>query len=272
MARLGWIEGRTVSYERFYADDHQDRLPQLARDLVARRPAVIYAPPQPAAVAARGATSTIPIVFATSTDPIGAGLARSLVRPGGNATGVAMFESLAPKGFELLREIAPHARRVGLIGDPTDPRFELDRAALAPLLSRAGLAFTSAPVTDPANLETVVRRLVAERIEVLFTTSSPTFNMRQRVVALTQPFGVAVFGHRSEMADAGALLSYGPPLHEQLRRSAALLDKVLRGSQPGEMPIEQPDTVELVINLRVAKSLGLAIPRTVLLRADRVIE
>lgn len=271
MKRLGWSEGHNIVYERVYGDDHQDRLPRLALDLVARHPELIYAPPQPAAVAARRATSTIPIVFATGTDPVGAGLTESLARPGGNVTGIGMFDSLAPKGLELLGEILPATRRIGLVGDPADPRFDIDRSALAPLLPRLGMSLQALPARDPSTLEAAVGQLMSGRVEAVFTCSSITFNLRRQLIGLTLPERVPVFGHRAEMAEDGALLAYGASLPEQIRRSAMVVDKVLRGARPAEIAVEQLNTVELVLNLRTAKALGITIPRSVLVRADRTI-
>jgi putative tryptophan/tyrosine transport system substrate-binding protein len=272
MQRLGWVEGRNVVYDRVFANDQHAQLPRLATELVARGPELIYAPPQPAAVAARRATSKIPIVFATGTDPVGAGLAESLARPGGNATGIGMFDSLAPKSLELLRDILPRARRIGLLGDPSDPRFNLDRNALTPLLPSFGMHLRAVPVNNPTSLEMGAIQLVSEHVDVIFTCSSITFNLRHRLIELTRPQRVPVLGHRGAMADAGALFVYGASLAEQIRRSAMVVDKVLKGARPGEIPIEQPTRLELVVNQKTARALGITIPQSVLVRADRVIE
>jgi putative ABC transport system substrate-binding protein len=244
-------------------------LPQRAAELVARRPELIYAPPQPAAVAARRATASIPIIFATATDPVGAGLVANLARPGGNATGIGQFDSLAPKSLQLLREMLPRVHRVGLVGASGDPRFALDRDALKQVL---GAGLQAIPAQNPAEVDAALQTLVKSGVEAIFTTSSLLFNRRERVVELTLPQRVPVVGHRGEMAEAGALLSYGPSLAGQIRASAQFVDKVLRGANPAELPVQQPTTVELLINLNTARSLGIAVPRTLLLRAERVIE
>jgi putative ABC transport system substrate-binding protein len=268
MARLGWVEGKQVVYDRAFADDRMDDLPQRATELVARRPELIYAPPQTAAVAARRATSTIPIVFATATDPVGAGLVAGLARPGGNATGIGQFTSMAPKSLQLLHEMLPRVRRAGLVGTSGDPRFAQDRQALQQLLG-GGLQAIS--VQNPPELDEALRAMFKTGVEVVFTTSSLPFNRRERIVELTLPQRVPVVGHRSELAEAGALFSYGPSLDGQLRASARIVDKVLRGASPAELPVQQ-QTVELVVNLRSAGALRITVPRTVLLRAERVIE
>lgn len=269
MRALGWIEGQQVVYDRAYSDDRMEDLPLRAAELVARRPELIYAPPQPAAVAARQATGTIPIVFATATDPVGAGLVASLARPGGNATGIGQFDSLAPKSLQLLREMLPRVRRLGLVGAANDPRFVLDRQALLPLV---GSGLSATPAQNPADLETALDALLKARVEAIFTSSSLLFNLRQRVIELTLPARVPVVGHRSEFAEAGALFSYGASLSGQIRASAQVVDKILRGARPADLPVQQPTLVELFVNQRTARSLDIVVPRTLLLRAERVIE
>lgn len=269
MRQRGWIEGQNIVFDRVFADDRMEDLPQRAAELVARHPDLIYAPPQPAAVAARRATTTIPIVFATATDPVGAGLVASPARPGGNATGIGQFDSLAQKSLQLLREMLPRVRRVGLVGATGDPRFALDRSALQPLL---GAGLQAIPAQNPADLDAALKTLLKSGVEVIFTTSSLLFNQRERVIEMTLPQRVPVVGHRSPMAEAGALFSYGPSLAGQIRASAQVVDKVLRGASPADMPVQQPRTVELFVNLRSAGALGISVPRTVLLRAERVIE
>jgi len=273
MRELGWVEGSTVVYDRAYASDQHQNLERLAAELVARHPEVIYAPPLPAALAAKRATSTIPIVFATGTNPVEVGLVQSLSRPGANVTGIiSVVDSLAPKGLELLHEVLPGARRLGLIGDPSDPRFVLDRAALGPAAAAFGIEVVLAEASNPAGLEAAIGSLLPQRLDAILTNSSLTFNMRHRVVALTRPKRLPVIGHRGEMADAGALFAYGASLPGQIRRSAQVVDKVLGGASPADIPVEQPTGFELVVNMRTARDFGIDVPASVLLRADRVIE
>jgi len=269
MRTLGWTEGRQVVYERVYGDDRMQDLPQRAAELVARGPEVIYAPPQPAAVAARRATASIPIVFATATDPVGAGLVASLARPGGNATGIGQFDSLAPKSLQLLHEMLPRVRRVGLVGDPGDPRFAMDRDALSRQL---GSGLVALPAQNPPSLDAALQALLKAKVEAIFTTSSIVYNQRDRLIELTLPARVPVVGHRSQMAESGALFSYGASLPAQIRASAQVVDKVLRGARPADLPVQQPMVLELFLNLRTAGELGLAVPRSLLLRAEKVIE
>lgn len=273
MARLGWAEPMNAQYDRVYADDRYQDLPRLARTLVSRQPELIFAPPLPAAVAARQATRDIPIVFATGTDPVGAGLVDSLARPGGNATGmISVIESLTPKSLGLVLELIPGMRRVGLLGDLGDDRLRQDRLALAPLLQARGIQLVVGEATDPKSLEQAVANLLAQRVEAVLTNSSLTYNQRDRLAHLVQGARAVLVGHRSEMADAGALFSYGASLADQIRRSAGVVDRILRGARPADIPVEQPMIFELVLNLKAARELGLNIPAAIRLRANRVIE
>ena len=273
MARLGWVEGRTVAYDRAYADDRHQDLNRLAERLVARTPELIYAPPQQAAVAARRATGAIPIVFGTGTDPVGIGLVASLAHPGGNVTGVvSVIDSLAPKRIGLLREILPGVRRIGLLGDPTDSRMAIERNALAPIAGAQGLTIIVGEASNPAEFDAAVSRLVGQRVEVILATTSITLNLRTRLLQIANGKRVPVVGGLGLLAEAGALFSYGASISTQLRRSAQLADKVLRGAKPADIPVEQPTSFELVVNAGAAKKLGIAISPSLLQRADKVIQ
>jgi putative ABC transport system substrate-binding protein len=272
MERLGWHEGEQVDYDRVYAGNRHEDLPRLAAELVRRRPNLIYAPPSPAAVAAKGATTSIPIVFATATDPVGSGLVQSLARPGGNVTGIcSVMDSLAPKCLELLLQLFPGLQRVGLLGERQDARLRLDRDALAPLLSARGMRLMLAEATNPQGVDAAVDRLLSERAEVVLTNSSLTYNLRDRLAERFRAHRVALVGHRAEMVEAGALFSYGASLPDQLRASAQVVDRVLRGAPTADIPVEQPTRFELVLNLTTAVALGVEIPPTVRLRAERII-
>jgi putative ABC transport system substrate-binding protein len=273
MRELGWIEGQTIAYDRVYADDQHQDLPRLAAELVARNPDVIYAPPYTAAVAARQATRAIPIVFVAGSDPVGSGLVASLARPGGNATGLtSVVDSLAPKRIQLLREILPGAKRIGLLGDPTEPNFASDRNALAPVALALGLTIVMAEASNPLELDAAVSKLLGQNVDAIYANSSIALNLRTRLIELANHRHVPVVGVRASMVEAGALFAYSVSLPDQLRRSAQLVDKILKGAKPADIPVEQPTRFELVINLKAAKSLGITIPRSVLLRADEVIQ
>ncbi len=269
MRALGWIEGQNMAYDRVYADDQMALLPRLAAELVARKPELIYAPPSPSALAAKQATQTIPIVFGAVQDPVGIGLVASLARPGGNVTGISNISaSLAPKRVQLLREILPGMKRLGLLGDPTDATTKIEQQALVPAAASLGLTIIVAEATSPADFDAAVARLVVERVDAIHLLESAlTFNMRARVIELANQKRVPVIS-----GGQGSLFSYGAPLADRLRRSAYLVDKILKGAKPADIPVEQPTLYELVVNLKAAKALGITIPRSILLRADRVIE
>ena len=273
MRALGWIEGQNIAYDRVYADDQQQDLARLAGELVTRKPELIYAPRVVAALAAKRATGTIPIVFATGTDPVGNGLVASLARPGGNATGVLNnIESLVPKRLELLHEILPRAKHVGMLRDPTEPQSidSLRRTGLAAMA--LGLTVVWADMSDPSELDAAMAKLSGEGVDVIYAGTTIAFYLRARIVELASRKRVPVFVNRASGLEAGALFAYGPLLADQVRRSAQMVDKVLKGAKPADIPVEQPTKFELAINLKAAKALGITIPRAVLLRADEVIQ
>lgn len=273
MRRLGWVEGQNVDYDRAYGDDLPANLARLASELVARKPDLIFAPPSPAAVAAKKATRTIPIIFATGTDPVGTGLVASLAKPGGNVSGVlSVVESLAPKLIQLLHEILPRAKRLGFLNEPSDPRARIDIAALTAPANALGFTLVVADVANPAVLDTAVSRLVEQRVDAIVTSTALIFNLRVPLLELTNARRVPVVGHRLEIAEAGAIFAYGAPLADQFRNAAVLVDKVLKGASPSELPVEQPTKFEMVVNLKAASFLGVKIPQGILLRADRVIQ
>ena len=273
MAELGWTEPAAVSYVWRTADDDLARLPRLAQDLVLQRPDLIYAPPEPAALAARRATATIPIVFATGTDPVSAGLIASFARPGGNVTGtISIADSLAPKLVQLLLQVKPNIRTIGLVGAPADPRWTADRRALAAMAPALGVRIVPAPADDSRAFDAAIARVVSEGAEALVTGTTTVFNQRERLLEAANSRGLPVAGHRTELAEAGALLAYSPPLWRQIRRSADIADKVLRGESPASIPVEQTNEFELVLNLRAARALKLTFPPALVARADRVID
>ena len=275
MRQLGWAEGQNITYDRVYADDQQQTLSRLASELVARNPEVIYAPPTTATVAAKEATLAIPIVFAFVADPVSSGLVTTLARPGGNVTGVVAFsESLAGKRIELLRGIFPTAKHLGFLHDATDPATKFAKQALAPLATSWGLTLSYAGASNPVEFDAAVGRLVADRVDAIFPEGSASiiFNLRRRLFELANQKRLPVIGLSAPWADAGALFSYGSSFAGRLRRSAQLVDKILKGTKPADIPVEQSTVFELVVNLKTAKALGIKIPQSILLRADRVIE
>jgi len=274
MRELGWVEGQNIAYDWVHGDDQLQMLPRLAAELVARKPEVIYAPPSTTAVVVRQATRTIPIVFAAGSDPVGTGLVASLARPGGNATGVASsVGSLAPKRVEILRELLPSAKRIGLLGEFNDPTTMAVQQALAPLAASLGLTIVLAEASNSLDFDGAVARLISDRVDAIFPAGGAlALNLHTRLIELANRGHVPVVGVRTAMVEAGALFAYSASLADALRRSAKLVDKILKGAKPADLPVEQPTLFELVINLKTAKALGINIPRSILLRANRVIE
>ena len=274
MRRLGWVEGRSVAYDHVAAEDRLDTLPRLAAEIVARKPEVILAVSSVTALAVRQASTSIPIIFAAVADPVAAGLVASLASPGGNATGMSnnIADSLAPKRLQLLLEVLPGAKRIGRLGSPTDPNARADEAALAPLAGPLGLTMIVASAANPGEFDAAVASLIEQRAQAIVTGGTISVILRERLLERAHRARIRVVGLNALMADAGALFSHGTSLADALRRSAQLVSKVLLGTQPADIPVEAPNRFELVVNLKAAKMLGIAIPQSFLLRADRVIE
>jgi putative ABC transport system substrate-binding protein len=274
MRELGWIEGRNFTLVIRFADGRADRLPQLAADLVQQRVDVILAGSNPGALAAKRATSTIPIVMVTTGDPVLDGIVPSLARPGGNVTGVtALGQALNTKRLELIKEVVPGASRVAVLVNPgsvyTPPLVD-ERARAARALA---LDVRLVEARGPEHLEAVFATMRTDGIAALLVQNNPLFlTHRKRIVELAAKSGIpAVYGER-EFVDAGGLMFYGASLGDLYRDAAVYIDKVLKGAKPAELPIEQPAKLELIINLKAAKALGLSIRPSVLARADRIVE
>ncbi|MEJ8853427.1 ABC transporter substrate-binding protein [Variovorax robiniae] len=274
MRRLGWLDGRNVVYDRVFANDHMELAPGLAAELVSRKPDLIVAISPPGSSAVKRATSTIPTVFAVVVDPLAAGLVGNLAHPGGNVTGVtqSIAESLMPKRIELVREVVPGVKQIGLLGNPLDPGSIADQAALAPLLANLGLRMVVANGTNPQEFDASVASLVDQHVQAIVVANGIAVTRRAEMIAQTNRARIPVFGFNLPMAAAGALLSFGPSMTDQLHRAAHLADKILRGTRPGDIPVEAASVLELVVNQKSARLLGIQIPQSVLVRADRVIE
>jgi putative tryptophan/tyrosine transport system substrate-binding protein len=274
MLELGYVEGRNIRYEYRFADGYLDRLPVLAIDLVRLKPDLIVSAPLPSHIALRQATSTIPIVMASGADPVGFGLVTSLSHPGGNVTGLANFaEVLAAKQIDLLRELIPRLSRLGALFNVTNPLHvpqlrETKAAAVA-----SGIDLMPLEIHNPDELGPAFEALAKERVEALAVSPDTVFNnFRKRIAELAAAMRMpAIYGFREAVEDGG-LMSYGPDNRGNYRRAATYVDKILKGAKPGDLPIEQPTKIELVINLKAAKALGLTVPPALLARADEVIE
>ena len=195
------------------------------------------------------------------------------MQPGGNVTGISVsFESLAPKRLELLRELLPSVRRIGMLSATPDGRTNAAEMAVLPAAARLGIAVTVAAATAPAELERAIAELSAARVEAILAVSAIAYSLRDRLIALATQRRLPVVGATAVMADAGALFSYGASLRGMSMQTAQLVDRVLRGASPADIPVQQRDEFELVLNLRAAKALGVSVPRSIALRAGRVIE
>jgi putative ABC transport system substrate-binding protein len=274
LKELGYVEGQNVVIEgRFYGDSI-DRLPSLAADLVRLPVDVIVTGAPPAPEAARRATSTIPIVMANHPDPVGSGLVASLAKPGANVTGLSLLSpGLRVKQLQLLKEAVAQLTSVAVLSNPTTPLHrrdvqELERGA-QPLKVRLVVVEARAPSEFAEAFSVMVTKGVGG---LIILASSMFFAHGARLAELAARNRLPSTYAFSEYAEAGGLMTYGVDLRDNFRRAAGYVDRILRGAQPGELPIEQPTKFELVINLKTAKRLGLVIPRSVLARASRIIE
>jgi putative ABC transport system substrate-binding protein len=271
---LGYVEGHTVIVEYRHADGRTDRFPDVIAELVRLHVHVIVVGSTPAARAAQHATSTIPIVFIAS-NPVRTGLVASIARPGGNMTGpsFAYDEEFAAKWVQFLKEAAPKSSRVGILRDPTNPAAATFVTGTQMAARALTLKLQLIEASEPDQIERAFATMTRERTGALIVDGSPFFVAhRSRIVGLAAQHRLpAMYGFRL-FVDAGGLMSYSIDLAELWRRAAAYADRILKGARPGELPVEQATKYELVINLRTAKTLGLTIPKSLLLRADQVIE
>lgn len=274
MRELGWVEGRNFTLVTRSAEGRAARLPELAAELVRERVDVILAGSSPGVLAAKRATGAIPIVMVTTGDPVADGIVKSLARPDGNVSGVtALGQALNTKRLELIKEAVPGATRVAVLIDPAS----LYTASLLEERERAARALALEvrlfEAREPESLEAAFASMRAERVDALMVQTNPLFiTHRKRIVDLAGRNRVAaVYGER-EFVDAGGLMFYGASLGDMYREAAVYVDKILKGAKPADLPIEQPAKLELVINLKAAKALGITIPPSVLARADRIVE
>ena len=274
LRQLGYVEGRNITVERRYANGDIARLPELARDLTRQSPDVILAQSYPGALAAKEATSTIPIVIMGAGDPVATGLVKSFARPGGNITGVSALETeLSGKRIELLKEAFPKLRSVAVLWNAADVGMthkfgELQRAAQA-----FGMAVLASGIRKPQDFETAFSDIERNRPEGLFVITDPLaeFNRKQIVELATRRRFPAMY-ENAPYVDAGGLMAYGPTTRENFQRALQHVDRILKGAKAAELPIVQPTKFELVINMKTAKQIGLTVPEAVLARADRVIK
>jgi ABC-type uncharacterized transport system substrate-binding protein len=271
----GYVEGRNVVIEYRFADKRFDQLPVLAADLVRRQVAVIVASGGDASTrAAKAATDTIPIVFSVGGDPVTTGFVASLARPGGNATGVTLITAeLELKRLEFLREAVPSLASVALLANPDNPRFADDIKTVREAAQSMGLQVHVLTGRNGSELDTAFATLAQRRIDGLLVMSDPLFiSERHRLVALAARHAIPAIYQNRELPAAGGLMGYGTSFLAIYRQLGVFTARILKGGKPADIPIEQPTRFELVINLKTAKTLGLDVPPTLLLRADEVIE
>ena len=274
LRELGWIEGKNLVLDVRYADDRYDRLPALASALVASKPDVIFAGASAATEAARHATTTIPIVFETLGDAVSLGIVANLARPGGNVTGISGFsQEQATKRLELMLQIVPGAKRVGVLANRSNPATEPIVRAIETAARQLHVDVDTADVRNPDRLESAMKAIAERRTPAFLLVADPMlFGQTQRIVEIAERLRLAGAGERREFADGGGLLSYGPSRAEAFQQMAVYVDRILRGAKPADLPIERPTKFELVVNLKTARTLGLAIPQSLLLRANDVIQ
>jgi putative ABC transport system substrate-binding protein len=271
---LGYREGRDIVLEYRWAEGQLDRLPKLATELAGLNVDVISAFSGSAALAARQATTTIPIVFSGVGDPVGIGLVSSLAHPGGNLTGVSLLATeLAAKRLEILWEIVPRMSPLAMFWNDTNPSMVLRARESQDAAAKLGVTIQSIGVHDLISFESAFAAVKSGRAVALLTLIDPfTREHRQRIVDFAAQRHLPAIYEAREFVESGGLISYGPNLLAMQRRVAEYVDKILKGANPGNLPVEQPTRFELVINLKTAKVLGIALPPDLLARTDEVIE
>jgi putative ABC transport system substrate-binding protein len=270
---LGWVEGKNLVIETRWAEGRIERLPALMNEVIAQNVDVVFTYHTPGAVAAKRATSTVPIVAAMIGDPVGLGLAASLARPGGNLTAISLAyaEGFGGKWLELLHETVPRLSTVAVIGNPASQWVLSMRKELEGIARTRGLALRFIEVRDVEGIDRAFARAQQEAQGAIVLTDPLTLQNWQRILSLAAKHRVPTLYPNLEFAESGGLMAYGVNSVVVFRRAAEYVDKILRGAKPGDLPIEQAAQYTLVINLRTARTLGLTIPQSVLLLADEVI-
>jgi len=274
LRELGYPEGQNVVFESRWASGQMGRLPGLAKELVDAKVDILVTASSEAALAAKRATATIPVVTATGVDPVELGIVASLARPGGNVTGVfSLSNELVVKRVELLKQMMPRVFRLAVVLNPDNRASALTARVVERAAKPLGVAVQIVDVRTPKELDAAFAAMKRARADaVLLLENTAFFAERQRIADLALTHRLPISVQAKEYAEAGALVSYGPDYADQFRRAATYVDKILKGAKPADLPVEQPTQFELVINLKTAKAIGLTIPPSLLARADEVIQ
>jgi len=278
LSKLGWIEGKNITIEYRFAEQKSERLPELAAELARLKVDLIVVSPGPSVLAAKKATTTIPIVMTSATDPVGLGLVASLARPGGNITGLSGLASeLNTKRLEVLKDAVPKLARVGLLqlpgpGASTGVGLQLKELRAAAVALKLTLEEIEAQ-PDAKGLKSAFQTAKQKQVGAIMTTSSRSFFAeRKRIVELAVKYRLPAIYFQKEFVDEGGLMSYGADFNDLYRRAAVYVDKILKGAKPADLPVQQATKFEFIINLKAAKQIGLTIPGRVLERANKVIK
>ena len=273
---LGWIEGKNLIVDYRFFEGHTERIPALVAELVALKPDLLVCSSPQAALALKATTATIPIIFVGVADPIGLGLVQSLSRPGGNITGLATMvpEDFLAKRVQIIQELVPGASKIALLIIPGNPMHRLIVAEyVASTARKLGVAFLIVQATTPEELDAAFASAAVQHADAIVDVGDTlTIQQTPRVTALAAKHHLPATYLFRQSANEGGLIVYGPDLADLFRRAAGYVDKILKGTKPSDVPVEQPTKFELVINMKTAKALGLIVPPSLLVRADEVIE
>lgn len=273
LRELGYIEGKTIKFEYRFAYDKLDQLPALARELVLLKPDVLYTHTTPGVLAAKQATVTIPIVVGSAGDLVARGVVASLARPGGNITGMTLMgRELNGKLLEILKDVSSKTSRVAFLVNPANPSWEIYPEALDPIAKHLGVRVERVDARGAGDFDAAFLAMIKSRVDALIVANDSVFlSHDKRIAELAAKRRLPNISRSTGFAEAGGLIQYGEDLLDMARRSAAHVDKILKGAKPSDLPVEQPTKFEYIINLKTAKQIGLTIPPNVLARADRVI-
>lgn len=273
LEELGHVEGHDISIEAYWAEGNSEKLASLAAEAVARNPALILTVSSAAVAALKKATSSIPIVFATAANPVEQGFVSSLRRPGGNITGVILHQDLEAKMVEVIREALPAAQRLGVLIHEPDPFHKIMLDYIEPAARRLKFESVVVRVTRAEDFERAFKELAERKADALLAPALVFLaNNRKRIIELARKARLPLFSSLHQLTEDGGLLTYGTQQEENFRRAASLVDRILRGAKPGELPVDQPERFELVVNLKTAKAIGVTLSPVTMLRATKVIE